>query len=74
MKIEARHVRRKQLTHYLDSDFLRNERNLTENTLNNLYSNLSSPSQKKRLSTENVQSTTNKKSRVNESVSFVSNM
>ncbi len=70
MKIEARHVRRKQLIQYLDSEFLRNERNLTENTLNHLYSNMSSPTQKKRLSTENIQSATNKKSRTNDSVSM----
>lgn len=70
MKIEARHVRRKQLMQYLDSEFLRTERNLTENSLNNLYSNIGNSPQKKRLSTETVQNAANKKTRVNESVSI----
>lgn len=68
MKIEARHVRRKQLSQYLDQEFLKNERNLTESIINNLYSiNTSSSSLKKRLSTEG-QSPANKKGRVNDSL------
>lgn len=68
MKIEARHVRRKQLSQYLDQEFLKNERNLTEGIINNMYSiNTSSSSLKKRLSTEG-QSPANKKGRVNDSL------
>lgn len=37
MKIEARHVRRKQLVQYLDAEFLRTERNQSETTINNMY-------------------------------------
>lgn len=65
MKIEARHVRRKQLSQYLDSDFLKSERSLTENSISSLYA--STNPIRKRLSTDSVQNA--KKMRVNDSVS-----
>lgn len=67
MKIEARHVRRKQLQQYLDVDFLKNERNLSETSINSLYSTQTS---RKRPSTDGITSPiSSKKGKVNDSVS-----
>lgn len=64
MNIEARHVKRKSLSQYLDSDFLKRERKSMEqhNNFNN-----SILANRKRLSTE-LSTQTNKK-RLSESVS-----
>ena len=70
MTIEARHVKRKQLNQYLDSDLLKRERRSME-SLNN-FSN-SVLANKKRLSTELAQQqqlSSTKRSRTSESVSF----
>lgn len=73
MSIEARHVKRKQLSQYLDADFLKKERKSMEshNNFNNQIM-----ANRKRLSTEmqkdgsNGSTNTNvKRSRVSESVS-----
>lgn len=62
MEIEARHVRRKQLCQYLDKDLLNRERKNTEPTLTELRA------KKKRLSSE-LQNSSLKRGRINESVS-----
>lgn len=68
MEIEARHVRRKQLSQYLDKELLNRERKSLES--------MATPSpvtasKKQRLSTEPTQSqnNTSKKPRISESVS-----
>lgn len=73
MPIEARHVKRKQLSQYLDAAFLKRERKSTDshNTFNNAIM-----ANRKRLSTEILQKDTSnggsvgktKRSRVSESV------
>lgn len=66
MKIEARHVRRKQLVQYLDAEFLRQERNQSETTINNMYAI------KKRQSIDGLNTSgqrTTKRGRLSESVS-----
>lgn len=67
MKIEARHVRRKQLSQYLEKELLNKERKNTEPTLNTLLE------AKKRLSSEIHQQHQNniKKTRHNESVGLI---
>lgn len=67
MKIEARHVRRKQLVQYLDADFLRTERNQSETTINNMYA-----INKKRQSIDGLNTSSGprtKRGRLSESVS-----
>lgn len=63
MDIEARHVRRRQLSQYLDKDLLNRERKNNEPTLTSLLA------AKKRLSSELNSSSVSKKSRLSESVS-----
>lgn len=55
MEIEARHVRRRQLSQYLDKDLLQRERRNNEPTLSSLLA------AKKRLSTEMNRSGSNAK-------------
>lgn len=70
MSIEARHVKRKQLSQYLDADFLKRERKSMEshNNFNNAIAanrkRLSSEMQQKEATNGNI----NKRSRVSESV------
>lgn len=66
MKIEARHVRRKQLAQYIDINHLKRERKVSE-SLNSSAS--VTQLAKKRLSAEMVAS---KRSKLHESVSFKS--
>lgn len=61
MEIEARHVRRRQLGQYLDKELLNRERKNNEPTLSSLLTS------NKRLSNE-LMSTTPKRSRLSESV------
>lgn len=63
MEIEARHVRRKQLSQYLDKELLNRERKNTEPSLETLLA------AKKRLSSELNISQPTKKRRHSESVS-----
>lgn len=64
MKIEARHVRRKQLVQYLDPEFLRQERNRSETAINIMYAI------KKRQSVDSLNTgLRTKRGRVSESVS-----
>lgn len=73
MSIEARHVKRKQLSQYLDGDFLKRERKSMDN--HNIFNNaiianrkrLSSEMQQKDVAGSNGSS--GKRSRVSESVS-----
>lgn len=65
MKIEARHVRRKQLSQYIDINHLKRERKVSE-SLNNSTS--TTQLVKKRLSAELNNSS--KRSKLNESVSL----
>jgi poly(A) polymerase len=68
MKIEARHVRRKQLSQYIDGSFLKRERKVSE-TLNNSASSIMLA--KKRLSAEtsNLNNSNSKRIKLHESVS-----
>jgi hypothetical protein len=71
MKIEARHVRRKQLSQYIDINHLKRERKVSES-----LNNSSSVTQlaKKRLSAEMGQlNNSSKRSKLNESVSLAYN-
>ena len=70
MKIEARHVRRKQLSQYIDSTFIKRERKVSE-SLNTSSSSITQLA-KKRLSAETSSLTPNnnsKRSKLHESVS-----
>ena len=76
MSIEARHVKRKQLSQYLDGDFLKRERKSMDshNSFNNAII-----ANRKRLSNEmqqkdNSNGTTSKRSRLSESVKSVKNL
>jgi poly(A) polymerase len=67
MKIEARHVRRKQLSQYIDGNYVKRERKMSE-TLNNSSSSITLA--KKRLSAEaNLNSSNPKRRKLHESVS-----
>jgi hypothetical protein len=69
MKIEARHVRRKQLSQYIDINHLKRERKVSE-SLNN--SSSATQLAKKRLSAEMGQlNSSSKRNKLNESVSLV---
>lgn len=69
MKIEARHVRRKQLAQYIDINHVKRERKESE-SLNNSSSAVTQLS-KKRLSADMGQlSNANKRNKLHESVSF----
>lgn len=68
MKIEARHVRRKQLSQYIDSSFVKRERKASE-SLNNSTSSITQLA-KKRLSAETLNSSNPKRNKLHESVSF----
>ncbi|KAG5680694.1 hypothetical protein PVAND_010185 [Polypedilum vanderplanki] len=66
MKIEARHVRRKQLSQYIDGNYVKRERKMSE-TLNNSSSSITQLA-KKRLSAETSLNTSNpKRSKLHES-------
>lgn len=68
MKIEARHVRRKQLSQYIDVNYVKRERKMSE-TLNNSTSSIQLA--KKRLSAETSLNNSNlKRSKLHESVSL----
>jgi hypothetical protein len=69
MKIEARHVRRKQLAQYIDINYVKRERKVSE-SLNNSAS--VTQLAKKRLSAEmgQLQNASNKRSKLHESVSL----
>lgn len=69
MKIEARHVRRKQLSKYIDPSFLKRERKTSEVTLDGTQINLT----RKRLSAELLQSANSRKRKLNDSVSYLLN-
>lgn len=69
MKIEARHVRRKQLSQYIDINLLKRERKVSE-SLNNSAS--VTQLAKKRLSAEMGQlNNSSKRNKLNESVSYI---
>ena len=68
MKIEARHVRRKQLSQYIDSSHVKRERKASE-SLNNSTSSITQLV-KKRLSAETTLNSSNsKRIKLHESVS-----
>lgn len=67
MKIEARHVRRKQLSQYIDASYVKRERKVSE-TQNTSTSSITQLA-KKRLSAEML-SNQSKRSKLQESVSF----
>lgn len=67
MKIEARHVRRKQLSQYIDASYVKRERKTSE-TLNTSTSSITQLA-KKRLSAE-MMGNLSKRSKLQESVSF----
>ena len=70
MKIEARHVRRKQLSQYIDSSFVKRERKASE-SLNNSSSSITQLV-KKRLSAESNLNSNPKRNKVHhESVSLL---
>jgi poly(A) polymerase len=71
MKIEARHVRRKQLSQYIDASYVKRERKVSE-TQNTSTSSITQLA-KKRLSAE-MMSNLNKRSKLQESVSFSSRL
>jgi hypothetical protein len=69
MKIEARHVRRKQLSQYIDGNYIKRERKMSE-TLNISTSSITQLA-KKRLSAETSLNSNNaKRSKHHESVSI----
>ena len=65
MEIEARHVRRKQLSQYLDKELLNRERKNSESTTQPTPITAA----KKRISTESISNTSSKKAKISESVS-----
>lgn len=69
MKIEARHVRRKQLSQYIDANFIKRERKVSE-SLNTSSSSITQMA-KKRLSAESstIANSNLKRSKLHESVS-----
>lgn len=67
MKIEARHVRRKQLSQYIEPSFIKRERKVSE-SLNTSSSSITQLA-KKRLSAETSSLTNSKRSKIHESVS-----
>lgn len=69
MKIEARHVRRKQLSQYIDASFVKQERERKISETQNTSSASITQLAKKRLSAE-MMSNLNKRSKLQESVSF----
>lgn len=69
MKIEARHVRRKQLSQYIDASVVKQERDRKLSETQNTSSASITQLAKKRLSAE-MMSNLNKRSKLQESVSF----
>lgn len=69
MKIEARHVRRKQLSQYIDNSYVKRERKVSE-SLNTSSSSITQLA-KKRLSAEtsNLTNSNSKRNKLHESVS-----
>jgi len=66
MKIEARHLKRKQLNQYLDSEFMKHERKLSESVISK---NATSILNRRRRSNETSEQTL-KKNKGNDLVSF----
>lgn len=68
MKIEARHVRRKQLSQYIDSNYVKRERKMSE-TLNNSASSIAQLARKRLSAESSLTGNSLKRNKIHESVS-----